>query len=368
MIQALSPMGIRVPDGFAITVSAYQDFLSHNNLQESLTHHLQQLDTKNLSNLSDVGLTCRNLILQATLPETLQTSIRDAHDQLREALGKPSTFAVRSSATAEDSPKASFAGQHDSYLNIDGVPSLLRAVQNYYASFFNDRAIKYRVDHNFSHMQVGLSVGVQAMVRSDKGSAGVPFTMEPETGNQNLIYITGAWGLGESVVQGVVNTDEFFIFKPSLRSGNQAIVYQHRGDKQQMMVYGITSKTKTIYVETPARMRDQFILEANEVSQLADWCNKIEGHYRMPMDIEWAKDGISQELFIVQARPETIHAQEKRHAHIEYTLETTEQPLLRGKAIGRSIVHGRACLVHTLADSAKVQPGDIIVADITNPD
>jgi pyruvate,water dikinase len=367
MIHALAPLGVQIPDGFAITVEAYNEYLSFNGLVKPLQETLATLDRKTLSNLAAVGSKCRELILQGIIPERIEKEIHIAYNHLMEHGLNPS-LAVRSSATAEDSPTTSFAGQHESFLNISGSNNVLAAVKKCYASLFNDRAIKYRIDNGFGDMQVALSVGVQIMARSDKGSAGVVFTIEPETGNENLIYVTGAWGLGESVVQGAVNTDEFYLFKPALREDKQAIVSRTLGAKQQMLIYGDAFGKATEWKETTPALRDQFVLSDADVLQLGKWCLAIEGHYGMPMDIEWAKDGKSGKLYIVQARPETVHSQHKKVVLKEYSLTTTAKPLVTGKAVGRAIVTGNVAIVKSLADSGKVQAGDIIVADITNPD
>lgn len=368
MICNLSSLGIRVPDGFAISVSAYYDFLTFNELLPQLKKTLSQLNRISLDNLSVVGKTCRELIMKSDFSESLKTVIEDSHAELVKKYGSNMTVAVRSSATAEDSPSASFAGQHESFLNVP-VGEVLLAVKKCYASLFNDRAIKYRIDNNFEDLKVGLSVGVQVMVRSDKGSAGVAFTIDPETGNQNIVYITGAWGLGESVVQGAVNTDEFYLFKHSIEAKREnSIVYRALGSKQQMLVYGNDKTKSTAWQITNPVQRDQFVLSDNEVNLLGRWCYDIEQHYNLPMDIEWAKDGETGQLFIVQARPETIHGKGKKITIKEYELETDETPLLRGKAVGHGIVSGKVSIVKSLADSGKVKTGDIIVADITNPD
>jgi pyruvate, water dikinase len=366
MIQRLTPLGINVPDGFAIVLSAYQEFLSLNGLTLTLQNKLKELNRKTLDNLSEVARDCRELVLKSNMPVDVSNSIRAAWQDLLKRHGNDVTVAVRSSATAEDSPKASFAGQHDSFLNITGADNVLQAVKKCCASLFNDRAIKYRIDNGFADMQVGQSVGVQLMVGSDVGSAGVAFTIEPEYGNENLIYITGAWGLGESVVQGAVNTDEFYVFKAGIGKSKNTLVHRRLGSKQQMMIYG--EQNRTCWQETPALLRDQYVLNDEEVGLLGSWCLLIEKHYGMPMDIEWAKDGISGKLFIVQARPETVHTQRKQIAIKEYKLKVKKEPVLTGKAVGRSIVSGKVCIVKTLADAGKVQSGDIIVADITNPD
>lgn len=367
MFNKLSRLEVAVPDGFAITAHAFYEFLSFNALSPRLQDALNQLDRTNLSNLADIGKRCRDMVMGGTIPGDIEEAIRRAYNKLT-AHGLIHSVAVRSSATAEDSPTASFAGQHESYLNVLGADQVLTSVKKCYASLFNDRAIKYRMDNKFADMQVAQSVGVQLMVRSDRGSAGVVFTIEPENGNENLVYVTGAWGLGESVVQGAVNTDEFYLFKPAIEKDEESIVYRTLGSKEQMMVYGDTPDSPTKWSSTPAALRDQYVLADEEVRLLGRWSLAIEKHYGMPMDIEWAKDGISGKLFIVQARPETVHAHHKAVVLKEYQLTTKNEPLLTGKAVGRSVVSGRVSIVKSLADGAKVKQGDIIVADITNPD
>jgi pyruvate,water dikinase len=369
MIQKLSSLGIQVPDGYAITVKAFTEFLKYNKISESLERTLNELDREALSNLSDIGQRCRDIIQRSSFPDKVREAIEQAHNQLVERHGLNPSFAIRSSATAEDSPSASFAGQHDSFLNIHGTREVLQAVQQCYKSLFNDRAIKYRIDNNFADMQVAISVGVQIMVRSDRGSAGVAFTIEPENGNENLIYVTGAWGLGESVVQGAVNTDEFYLFKPALAAHKNGLIYRQLGSKQQMLVYGDGVDGKnTVWQETTPAQRDQYVLTDAEVKKIGSWCAEIENHYGMPMDIEWAKDGITHQLYIVQARPETVHSHQKKLSVKEYTLDTKALPILSGKAVGSSVVSGKVKIVKSLADGHKVENGDIIVADITNPD
>jgi len=366
MINRLSGLGVHIPNGFAVSADAYFDFLEFNDLSPKLQYELDRLDRKSLSNLAEVGVRCRELVLSGTLEDGVVKSIERAyHDLMAEGLNH--SVAVRSSATAEDSPNASFAGQHESYLNIRGSNNVVGAIKRCYASLFNDRAIKYRMDNGISDIQIGQSVGIQRMVRSDIGSAGVIFTIEPENGNENLIYITGAWGLGESVVQGAVNTDEFYLFKTAIEKNGESIVYRSLGNKEQMLVYGDGEKN-TVWTTTPASLRDQFILSDEEVKLLGKWSLAIEGHYNTPMDIEWAKDGVTKELFIVQARPETVHAHHKIVTLKEYSLRSAPSPIVTGKSVGRSIVSGRVCIVKSLADGPKVKQGDIIVADITNPD
>jgi pyruvate,water dikinase len=306
MLLRLTPIGIRVPDGFAVTADAYRAFLEYNDFSGRLTEILNSLETEHLSNLPEVGEACRNLIASGTLPAELQAAVLEAYNKMRSE--GVSSVAVRSSATAEDLPNASFAGQHDSYLNVEGNENLLKYIQKCYVSLFNNRAIKYRVDNGFDHMQVALSVGVQHMVRSDIGSAGVAFTIDPESGFENVIYITGAWGLGENVVQGAVNPDEFYLFKPSIAQGKKSIIHRTLEAKENMMIYSDDPQQPTVNVSTPMAKRDIYCLNDAEVEIVGKWCWQIEQHYKLPMDIEWAKDGITGELFIVQARPETVHA------------------------------------------------------------
>ena len=364
MNAKLSKAGIRVPGGFAIVVDAYKTFMEHNTLYALIQDSLNRLNPQNLDKLSEVASSCRSLILNAEFPDSIKDAIKKSYLAMD---GKgATTVAVRSSANAEDSETASFAGQHDSYLNVTGVEQVLEAVKKCYASLFNDRAIKYRIDNNVSHILIGQSVGVQRMVRSDHGSAGVAFTIEPETGNKNLIYITGAWGLGESIVQGAVNTDEFYFFKPALEKGLNALSYRSLGSKEQMMVYSKTGGTEM--KPTSVFMRDRYVLNDEELMVLARYCYDIEQHYKLPMDIEWAKDGNTGELFILQARPETIHKKDQAITLKEFSLKSKAKPVISGKAVGRGIVSGQVVIVNSLADADKVKAGDILVADITNPD
>lgn len=366
MYNSLSEFGIKVPNGFAITVEAYRVFLKENDLTDLLQKEISRLDKLQLNNLSEVGENCRKMLLNGKIPDKIQKEIEKAYKKLSNGL--PTSVAVRSSATAEDLPTASFAGQHDSYLNIQGNENLIKAVKNCYVSLFNDRAIKYRIDNGFDHMEVGLSVGIQHMVRSDSGSAGVAFTVDPETGFNNVVYITSAWGLGENVVQGAVNPDEYYVFKPSIENGKRSIINRKLGEKENKMVYSDNEDKSTINIKTSPIERNTFSLSDLNVEKLGTWCYMIEKHYKLPMDIEWALDGSNGELFIVQARPETIHRQQKKLSIQEYTLLSDDEPLCKGKAVGYSIVSGRVCIVKSIADAAKVKKGDIIVADITNPD
>ena len=366
MFSTLAPAGIRVPDGFAVTAEAYRLFLSHNDLSGRLTRALAALDTRTLGNLATIAAQCRALVAGGELPQALGKEILEAYAALNP--GGELSVAVRSSATAEDLPTASFAGQHDSFLNIQGTEALLGAVRNCYVSLFNDRAIKYRLDNGFDHMQVALSVGVQRMVRSDLGSAGVAFTLDPETGDTNVVYITAAWGLGENVVQGAVNPDEFHVFKPAVGRHPRTLVHRRRGSKEQKLIYATGGPRPLVNVPTTPAERAAYALGDADVQLLGDWCCRIERHYGMPMDVEWARDGNSGELFIVQARPETVHGRRQAPSIREYQLKAGARPVCTGKAVGRAIAAGPARIIGSLADAEKVQDGDIIVADITNPD
>lgn len=369
MFNKLRSLGVEVPDGFAITVKCYNDFLSHNNLVKELKPLLDSIDNETLYNLPEIGSKCRELIASGTLSDEIKKDIVDAY-RLLQGNQNNIAVAVRSSATAEDLPKASFAGQHDSFLNVKGEENLLDAVKRCYESLFNDRAIKYRIDNGFDHMQVGLSVGVQYMVRSDKACAGVVFTIDPESGFRNSVYITGSWGLGENVVQGAVNPDEYWVFKPTLQQGKAAIISRKKGQKENTMVYDEASEAKSPIknIETSLLKRKSWILSDIEVTQLAKWSCDIENHYKSPMDIEWAKDGINDEIYIVQARPETVQSQKTYQQIYSYKLKKQGKVLAKGKAVGNKIISGRACIIHSLAEANKLQDGDIIIADSTNPD
>jgi pyruvate,water dikinase len=371
MFNRLTPKGINIPDGFATTAEAYWLFLDENNLREKLTLLMNKIDQHNFSNLREIGSEARALVLNALIPQLLADEIKLAYRHLNTGYNTEMEVAVRSSATAEDLPTASFAGQHDSFLNIKGEEVLLHTCQKCFASLFNDRAIKYRINNGFEHMHVALSVGVQRMVRSDLASAGVGFTIEPETGFENMIYLTGSWGLGENVVQGAVNPDEFYIFKPSIRNGNKSLVTKKLGSKSKTMIYaqGQNALNKSIEnIDTPIEKQLLFVLTDAEIEILASWCLKIEEHYNMPMDIEWAKDGMTNELFIVQARPETIHNKTRSISFKEYRLTEKGNVITIGKAVGSKIVSGVARVLESPAEAHKLQPGEILVTDITNPD
>ncbi|MDR3716405.1 MAG: phosphoenolpyruvate synthase [Puia sp.] len=369
MFSRLSAKGIRVPDGFATTATAFWYFLDTNKIREPLQTLLGQLDRKEFTNLSDIGRRARVLILNAEIPQDLAAQITGAYGAL--CTEKHREVAVRSSATAEDLPEASFAGQHESYLNISGTEALLEAVRNCYASLYTDRAIKYREDNGFAHEKIALSIGIQKMVRSDKACSGVGFTLEPESGFRDIIHIAGVWGLGENIVQGQSTPDEFLVFKPSLVKDRRAIVQKRLGKKEKTMVYAddkANAAVHTINLDTPAEDSDRFVLSDEEVTSLAKWALLIEQHYDKPMDIEWAKDGLTGELFIVQARPETVRSRANPFLVKEYHLLKQGECLTRGEAVGELIAFGKARILASPDQAGDLKEGEIIVTDSTSPD
>lgn len=367
MFNELREKGVLVPDGFATTAQAFWLFLEENKLDELLQELLKNLDRHEYSNLSKIGFEARNLILDGTFSETFTKTIEEAYHHLGN--GQVISVAVRSSATAEDLPEASFAGQHDTFLNICGVEDLLFATKQCFASLYTDRAIKYREDKGFLHHDIALSVGVQRMVRADKGCSGVGFTIDPESGFENVILLSGVWGLGENIVQGTVNPDEFYVFKPSLLNAKNAIIRKKMGDKSKTMIYANDdSPSSTINVDTAQIKQIQFVLSDIEVSMLANWALLIEQHYQKPMDIEWAKDGTTGELFITQARPETISHSINRSIIEEYKLTEGGEILASGNAVGSMIIVGTAKVLSSPKDAHRLQDGDIIITDVTSPD
>ncbi|PKV50618.1 phosphoenolpyruvate synthase [Aquimarina sp. MAR_2010_214] len=366
MYNQLSPRGVRVPNGFATTSYAFWLFLKENDLDESLKNLLKKLDRKDFSNLNEIGLVARKLILEGIFSDAFSGAIMSSYKDLCE---DNIAVAVRSSATAEDLPEASFAGQHDTFLNIKGEKALLKEIKQCFASLYTDRAIKYREDKGFLHHEIALSVGVQKMVRSDMGCSGVGFTIEPESGFKDIIHLSGVWGLGENIVQGTINPDEFYVFKPTLQQGKNAIVQKKLGDKEKTMVYSESNRhSSTMNIDTKVSKQQQFVLSDNEIITLAQWALVIEEHYKKPMDIEWAKDGITNELFITQARPETVHHSKKTTVLIEYKLEEKSEVLTVGNAIGSKITTGIARILKSPKESNKLQEGDIIITDVTSPD
>lgn len=364
MYNKLSTKGIKVPPGFATTAFAFEAFLEYNHLAARLENIITDLDRTLFSNLKETGASARKLIMDGDLPKNLKDEIVEAYN----VLGAETTVAVRSSATAEDLPQASFAGQHESYLNVKGADDLLMAIKKCYASLYTDRAIKYREDKGFVHSKVYLSVGVQKMVRSDKASSGVGFTLDPESGFRNVIHLSGVWGLGENLVQGTVTPDEYYVFKTSLRNGKNGIIQKKLGTKELTMVYGETQGAGTINVETPVARRNEYILDDTEITKLANWALIIEDHYQKPMDIEWAKDGLSGEIFIIQARPETVHSLINPMLFSEYKLLYKSEVLCNGNAIGNKVATGIARVLQSPKEMDKLKKGEILITDVTSPD
>lgn len=372
MFQQLSSKGIRIPDGFATSAGCYWHFIEENDLKNTLTDLLKGFNAENIEKLEETGEKIRGMILDADIPEDIQKELKQAYQELKKREETLSSVAVRSSATAEDLPNASFAGQHESYMNIQGEEELMNAWKKCVASLFTNRAIKYREENGFDHMKVALSVGVQKMVRSDQASAGVAFTLDPESGFRNVILINGAWGLGENVVQGTVRTDEFYLFKEALKNDKKAILSKNPGTKKKMMVYAEgNNKDETIQnVDTPKEKRKQLVLSDDELTALGKWCIAIEEHYDKPMDIEWAKDGDSGEMYIVQARPETVHSAKKEKTKLKkYDIqENGNEPIISAIGIGDKIAAGKARILGSPDEADKIEEGDVLVTEITNPD
>ncbi|AZD84799.1 Phosphoenolpyruvate synthase [Pseudomonas chlororaphis subsp. aureofaciens] len=369
MISNLAGAGVSVPGGFATTAQAYRDFLELSGLNDQIHAALDALDVDDVNALAKTGAQIRQWIMEAEFPEQLNTEIRTAFAKL--SAGNPDmAVAVRSSATAEDLPDASFAGQQETFLNIRGVENVIRAAKEVFASLFNDRAISYRVHQGFDHKLVALSAGVQRMVRSETGTAGVMFTLDTESGFRDVVFITGAYGLGETVVQGAVNPDEFYVHKGTLRAGRPAILRRNLGSKAIKMIYGDEAKAgrsvKTVDVDKADRAR--FCLTDAEVSELAKQAMIIEKHYKCPMDIEWAKDGDDGKLYIVQARPETVKSRTQANVMERYLLKETGTVLVEGRAIGQRIGAGKVRIIKDVSEMDKVQAGDVLVSDMTDPD
>ncbi|MFV8370611.1 phosphoenolpyruvate synthase [Flavobacterium sp. LB2R40] len=375
MYNQLTPIGISIPNGFAVTAEAYRLFRSENNLEQPLHDLLISLDTKEYSNLSAIGEKARNQILSAHIPQELCHEIKVAYQLLSEQSGINNlNVAVRSSATSEDLPTASFAGQMQSFLNITGANQLLDAVHLCFVSLFTDRAIKYRHDMGFAKLDIAISVGIQQMVRSDKASSGVAFTIDPDSGFENTIIINGCWGLGENIVQGTITPDEWMVFKPTLENSDlYPILKKQCGRKEFTMIYAKKSASSSpantiVNTDTTLEKQNMFSLTDEEVIQLSQWCYKIEKHYQKAMDIEWAKDGQNNHLFIVQARPETIHRKENKQLHKSYKLKQKSTVLTKGIALGYKIASGRARIINSPQEGDVLQNGEIIVTDLTNPD
>lgn len=365
MIGQLSDAGIRVPDGFATTAQAFRDFLELGGLESRIDTRLAALDVNDVKALAQAGADIRSWMLANPLPEPLETEIRHHYA----ALGDEVSVAVRSSATAEDLPEASFAGQQESFLNVCGIDNVLAAVHDVFASLFNDRAIAYRVHQGFTHSEVAISAGIQRMVRSDLGASGVAFTLDTESGFADAVFITASVGLGECVVQGAVNPDEFYVHKPTLADGRPAILRRHLGSKLIKMVYarpGVTPPVTT--VDTSIEERSAFSLNDLQIESLARMAMTIERHYGRPMDIEWGLDGETNDLYILQARPETVQSRSGHQVLERYRMRETGPILCEGRSIGSRIGSGVVRLVPSVKDLDKVQPGDILVTDMTDPD
>jgi len=366
MLASLSDRGVRVPDGFATTADAYQTFLQANGLVDKIEQALDAIDSEGVER---VGAKIRRLFTRAEWPPALRSAIVDAYQKLADTAGRAVSVAVRSSATAEDLPDASFAGQQDTYLNVQGTEQLLSACKKCYASLFTDRAISYREEKQFEHMQVSLSVGVQRMVHADKGASGVMFTLDTETGFRDVVMINGAWGLGETVVGGEVNPDTFLVFKPKLNDTDAVPIIERRlGDKKIKAVYSKEKGKQIKNVHVAKKDQQRFTLEDDEVIQLSRWAAIIEEHYEQPMDIEWARDGDSGELFILQARPETVQSQQDLSTITQYRLHESGQALVSGIAIGQKAASGRVQVLDSPDQHEKFKDGDLLVAEMTDPD
>jgi len=368
MISQLADAGVRVPGGFATTAQAFRDFLSGTGLDHRIAERLTTLNPEDVRELALAGAQIRQWITEAPLPQQLHDDIKSAF-ALLDADGKGS-FAVRSSATAEDLPDASFAGQQETFLNVVGFDDVIDKIRHVFASLYNDRAISYRVHKGYAHADVALSAGIQRMVRSDKGSAGVMFTLDTESGFEDVVFITSSYGLGETVVQGAVNPDEFYVFKPTLESGFYPIVNRRIGSKLLKMEFdperpeGRAVRT----VDVPVSERNRFSLTDDEVIELARYAVIIEKHYQRPMDIEWGRDGIDGKIYILQARPETVKSQQGHNdVQLRYRLKATGKVLITGRAIGQKIGSGRVRIVGDISEMDQVQPGDVLVTDMTDP-
>ncbi len=367
MISNLSSLGITVPGGFATTSAAYRDFLSTGGLDKKIAGLLNELDVDDINALTSAGRTIRNWIMETALPDALMDAVRSSWDEMSD--GKDIAVAVRSSATAEDLPDASFAGQQETFLNVRGLDNLVEAMHQVFASLFNDRAIAYRVHQGFDHAQVALSAGVQTMVRSDIGASGVVFTLDTETGFRDAVFITSSYGLGETVVQGAVNPDEFYVYKPALAAGKHPILRKNLGSKAIKMIYSDDpTPGKTVEtVDVDERDSLAFSISDDDIIELAKMAVTIEKHYARPMDIEWGKDGNDGKIYILQARPETVQSQSGRTIQ-RYTLKGRSDIVITGRSIGHKIGAGTAKVIRSVAEMNRVQPGDVLVSDMTDPD
>ena len=369
MISQLSASGVRVPGGFATTADAYREFLAHQGLAAKIEARLKSLDVGDVKALAAAGKEIRQWLIEQPLPAALDAAVRSAYAAMEQQSGGPIGVAVRSSATAEDLPDASFAGQQETFLNIVGIDNVLHAMREVFASLYNDRAISYRVHKGFTHAEVALSAGVQRMVRSDKGSAGVMFTLDTESGFPDVVFITSSYGLGECVVQGSVNPDEFYVHKQTLEMGNPSIIRRTIGSKLIKMVFGAKAEVgkSTVTVDVTHAERDKFSINDADVLELARYALIIEKHYGHPMDIEWGKDGVDGKIYILQARPETVKSQAKSDKQQRFVLKGTGEILVTGRAIGQKIGTGRVRIVADATEMDQVQAGDVLVTDMTDP-
>ena len=366
MISQLASMGVRVPTGFATTSLAFRDFLQHNQLDRKISERLVQLNVDDVRALAEAGAEIRSWIENASFQPRLENEIREAFKAL-DASGIGS-FAVRSSATAEDLPDASFAGQQETFLNVSGIEDVLHKIREVFASLYNDRAISYRVHKGFAHAEVALSAGVQRMVRSDTGAAGVMFTLDTESGFPGVVFITSSYGLGETVVQGAVNPDEFYVFKETLAKGKKAIIRRSLGSKLiQMQFAPAGSKERVHTVEVSPELRNRFSISDEDITELAKYAVIIENHYGRPMDIEWGKDGQDGKIYILQARPETVKSQSAGQVELRYRLKGNSRVITTGRAIGQKIGGGPVRVIRDASEMDRVQPGDVLVADMTDP-
>ncbi|OIO72201.1 MAG: phosphoenolpyruvate synthase [Zetaproteobacteria bacterium CG1_02_53_45] len=375
MYNKLTGKGIKIPNGFATTADAYWHYLEHNKLKDEIADTLAGLDTHDMNKLAECGRHLRSIIAHAAMPEDLEAEISQAYTLLMQQYDEqPLAVSVRSSATAEDLPEASFAGQQESFLNVRDTSNVVEHIKLVYASLFTNRAISYRVDKGFDHMKVALSAGIQKMVRSDLASAGVMFSIDTETGFNDAVFITGSYGLGENVVQGTVRPDEAYVFKPLLKQGYKALLGRTLGEKAQKMIYSESQKYPTKNVHVAVEDQRVYCLNEDELLTLANYAVIIEEHYSQlaghlqPMDIEWAKDGVSGELFIVQARPETVHSQRDYHVIEFYRMKETSEILAQGKSVGGKIASGRARIIKDVSQIEELEPGEVLVTDMTDPD
>ncbi|MFZ9648957.1 MAG: phosphoenolpyruvate synthase, partial [Fluviibacter sp.] len=369
MISQLSSAGVRVPGGFATTADAYRVFLAHNGLAERINATLDALDVDDVDALLKAGAEIRRWVVETPFPPQLEKEIAVHYAALIAESGPEASFAVRSSATAEDLPDASFAGQQESFLNIVGLDNILHAIKEVFASLYNDRAISYRVHKGFAHADVALSAGIQRMVRSDKGAAGVMFTLDTESGFRDAIFVTASYGLGETVVQGAVNPDEFYVHKPMLREGRPAVIRRNLGSKLIKMIFSTDHQAgkSTHTVDVSEAERNQFSIREEEVLELARFADIIEKHYQRPMDIEWGRDGVDGRLYILQARPETVKSQESKDKVEKFALKSYGKVLASGRAIGQKIGVGPVRVVNDPSQMNTVKAGDVLVADMTDP-